>query len=547
MKPARLTAVTRRPPKRPDLPPAVAQLPASTPLVLYAPSLARALEETERLADMLSVLEPELSKPLGRLAVDAIWGFDSLSELSAPVPVDPAKVLTTAGLEAAGIDTSAPLLVLPSLEEEVVVLRFQLESRRRFEAWLDALAGKERRRVLLGGESASVIGPDSPRPVACLARHAHAFCQLGVNAGDDALSDLSRAVASEGVAYGRLRGVAAAWERLPQDAVLYAFFNPGPFAKGIAKLAHLRERMRTRFADRRSKRDAFMRARRFESSVLEWSRLLDGAALALFFGDAPGARLELSMTARGRRALDDVFPERTTRDLIGRWTETPALFSLLVHADPAFVQRVARSYGLMLPQEMLTGTVGLLTLGLDPDCPSAKQGTKQPLDWAFLLPSALNVGLTAPEAADRIHGLLEAQLPARAAGDRKVAWLPNPRAPITGLAAGSPFEIHVLDRMLVVGTGPGSGAAALRRLASVRSRAPAGKERAPFFVATVQPQAIDAAFAAAAFGREHRRELLTIESLRLRLKPLLERIGALKVEATTPPEHRRVSVRLAVE
>lgn len=542
-----MTGVAPRLQKRAALPPEVADLPASTPLALYAPSLRQALSETERFVDLLSVVEPELSRPLGQLAVEEIWGTDPLSALSGRVSVDPGKVLTTLGLEAAGIDTSAPLLVIPSLEEEVVVIRFGLRNRRAFESWLDDAAGKERRRIKLHGESASVLGADSKRPVTCLARHAHAFCQLGVNGGEAALSDLSGVSASAGKTYGRLRGVQDAYARLPRGAVLYAFFNPEPLARSIGELARQRERIRTRFADERSKRNAASRARRFEGTLREWSRLADGAAMAVSTREPAGARIELSMTARGRRALNDVLPERTTQDLIGRWTETPALFSVLVHADPVFVQKVAGSFGLKLPREALSGTVGLLALGLDADCPSAKRGTTERLDWAFLLPSALNVGLATPTAADQVYASLQEQLPGRTAPDRKVAWLNSPRAPIAGLAAGSPFEVHVLDRLLVVGTGPGSGAAALRRLASVRSERLDTAERAPFFVASLHPRAIDAAFASAAFGREHRRELLTVESMRLRLKPLLERIGAVKLEATTPPEHGRVSVRLDVE
>jgi hypothetical protein len=128
----------------------------------------------------------------------------------------------------------------------------------------------------------------------------------------------------------------------------------------------------------------------------------------------------------------------------------------------------------------------------------------------------------------------------------RTPWIKQARPPMAGFAAGSPYEIYVLDRMMIVGTGVGSGAAALRRLASVEATE-VKPERAPFLRATLHPRAIDAAFASGAFGREHRRELLAIEGLRLQLKPLLERIDAIELEANRSADQEAVSIGVVVK
>jgi hypothetical protein len=456
-------------------------------------------------------------------------------------PVEPRHVLTAAGLREAGIDAKAALVVLPTARG-VTMIRFGLTDRRAFEAWLDRIGGPERRRIAIGAETASVLLLDSERPITCLARHTQAICQLGASEGQNPVADLARLVAGGGHTYRKLAGVVDAHQRLPRDAVLYVYANPPALARDAALFHALRERRRTRFADARTRAVSEEEIRQISTRFAKWSRWVDGGAAAVLTGQRIGALVELTASSTGKRLIAEALPERTTDDVIGRWVETPALFSALVHADPAFVQKVAQSFGIDLPKDALTGTIGLLGLGIDSECPSAKQDAVANLDWAFLIPSALNVGL-ATTAADGVHRLLTERFPV---APGKTPWITQARPPMAGLAAGSPYEIHVLDRMMIIGTGVGAGAAALRRLASIEPSHDK-PERAPFLRASVHPRAVDAAFASGAFGREHRRELLAFESLRLQLKPLMERIDTIELEANTSTDRERVSLEMVVK
>jgi hypothetical protein len=479
---------------------------ADAPLVLFAPELGRALEQGALALEALAMVDPSIGKML-----------------AASAPFDPRGLLTRRGLFQAGIDPSAPLTVIPNAHAGVVVLRFGLRDRPAFEAWLDRVGERERPRVQIGAETASVLAPDTDRPLTCIVRHTQALCQVGASEGDNAVADLARAAAASGATYARLAGVVDAYRELPAGAVLYLFANPAPLARDAAHLHGIRERRSSRFAEPQARAQIEDGLKQTVARLHRWAGWIDGAAAAVVVDGRIQMQVELTASRIGRRWLADALPDRTTDDAIGRWTETPALFSALVHADPEFVQRAASSFGFELPKDVLSGTIGLLGLGVDPECPSAKRSTAEGLGWAFLIPSALNIGIVDKARADRVHAMLEQRFK----------------------PALSPYEIHVLDRMMVVGTGVGSGPAALRRLASIKPSAEP-PSRAPFFRAAIYPRAVDAAFAAGAIGREHRRELLTVEALRLQLKPLLERIDAIDLEAHASGDHQRVSVEVQV-
>ncbi len=514
-------------------------------MIFYAPQLARAIEQADRVLDVLISVDPSFGRPLGAQITEAIWGSGyRLPSIEGMRPVDPRRVLTADGLREAGIDAAAPFVVIPDVRAGVSVFRFGLTDRRAFESWLDRIGGRDRRRIAIGAESASVLALDSERPITCLPRHTQAICQLGASAGTNPVAHLERAISAGGPTYSRLAGVLSAYQRLPRDGVAYAFFSPGPLARDAAWTNAAHERRRTRFGDARARAAAEEQIRQTTARLFKWSRWIEGGAAAVIADERAGVQVQLTPSGIGRRLIAEALPERTTADLIGRWADTPALFSVLVHADPGFVQRAALGFGFDLPKDVLTGTIGLLGLGLDSECPSAKRGSSRELDWAFLVPSALTVGLATAAAADRVQHLLSERFTVTPL--RKTPWISDARPPIAGLAAGSPYEIHVLDGMMIVGTGVGSGAAALRRLASITRLGPE-PERAPFLRAAVHPRAIDAAFAAGAFGRDHRRELLAIEALRLQLKPVLERIDAVTLEASASEDHEHVALDLVVK
>jgi hypothetical protein len=499
--------------------------------VLYGPTLQRLLAEADRALSLLALADPELGQPLGAVVASWMWPRGSLL---APPPIDPARLLSAATLAEAGVDLGAPAVIVPG--DRVILLRFGLRDRPAFEAWLDRTAGKDRRRVPIGGESASVLAEDTDRPVTCLARQTFAACQIGVSPGDRAVADLEAMLVGGEGSYGRLAGVRESHLRLPHDAGLFVYVSPLPAAKAISRAFAERELLRVRFSDEPAKRAAAAGIDELDASLAAWSRAVDGAAAAISIGAASSARIELALTGAGSRNLEEVAAAGSADPAIERWTKTPALLSVLLHARPAFVSRLAEDlFDVDLPPRALSGTVGLLTLGVDSECPAAKASAGD-VAWTLMLPSALSVGL-GPSAADDVRGLLALRF-----GQTDL----EKGAPIAGLATGSPYEIHVLDRMIVVGTGPGSGAAALRRLTAVAS-GPAASGPSAFLAATMHPRAVEAALAAIAVGREHRAELRTLEAMRHRLEPLLERFEAVAIDARVDRGDRRVAIHIGME
>ena len=97
--------------------------------------------------------------------------------------------------------------------------------------------------------------------------------------------------------------------------------------------------------------------------------------------------------------------------------------------------------------------------------------------------------------------------------------------------------------MLIVGTGPGSGAAALAQAQQVYLRS-ALLRRLRLCAPKIHLRAINEAFAAGNFRREHRRELLWLEHARLKLKPLLQQISTLELQGRALEQHKRIQLHL---
>jgi len=105
--------------------------------------------------------------------------------------------------------------------------------------------------------------------------------------------------------------------------------------------------------------------------------------------------------------------------------------------------------------------------------------------------------------------------------------------------------VHVLDDVAFFGTGPGSGSAAMRRFSALPElRAnPAGSV---FLRAAIHPRAIEASLDAGNISRDNRRELVAIDLLRRRLRPLIHKIEAIELSARAYEAERRMAIDVAV-
>ena len=120
---------------------------------------------------------------------------------------------------------------------------------------------------------------------------------------------------------------------------------------------------------------------------------------------------------------------------------------------------------------------------------------------------------------------------------------PEPRRQVLRTTANGRFEVQVLNEALVFSAGPGSAAASLRRFKNL-SAAPLEVVPGPNLELQVHLKAIDAAVAANAVGLGHRPELLMVEAMRLKLRPLIEVIDEASLVARPVPDRSRLSLRL---
>lgn len=528
------------------MPALVEALPASTPMVLFAPRLSTALSDTTTLLVWLSTVEPSLAvrdpaapdgddaKPTTLDLVASLWRTPGGA-------VEAGTVRSFDDLARIGIDANAPVAIVPDRGGEVVVVILGLSSRKRFEAWLSSVEGKARTHVKIGGERASVIAATSDAPVVCLARQKHVYCQVGRVDPRTPVDPLKRLLEFDGPTIGKSKPRMDAFSALPEGAHFYATVWPKGLVGVIGDRQIDHAKAEARFLDKPAAQEHLRRARIDRTRMEYYATYVPGAAAGLY-PDDDGVRLEtqLVLNAEGRRLLAHAVPNGAPDSMIARWARTPSLFSLLVRTHPDMLRALASEEGVELPAGSMTGTFAMMTLGVDAECPSARHREKiRPHRWAFLLPSAAAVGVVSSEHANHVHTALGREL--KIAPRKKDTRAPD-RPALTGRAWGSPFHVEVLDDMVLVGTGRGSGAAALRRLGALPPPSPHTKEAAPFLEMRVDLRAVDAAFAAGAFSPdEHRTELLALEALRLQMKPLLSTVNRVSLEARKHDDGQRVS------
>lgn len=513
----------------------------ATGLVVVAPRSGPFLRALEQAQAIFASVEPGVTAegPLETL-VDAWIDRHPGRERTPPVL---RGIREARDLRARGIDPEAPFLIAVDPVDRLLAFSLGLSDRPRFEQWLDSNAHGRFERITVAAESARVIGARSDDPVTCLARHRRAMCQVGVRPGPRPLAPLERMARGQSLTVPR--GVARAFRALDRGAVAYMLVRPHILADAARAMLAAEAQRAHRFDPAATRHRATARARHRARKLDRLARKAEGGALALYIGArAVEVGAEIILTAEGRRHLIRSLGAEPVPSVVRRWARTPALVSLAARLHPALLSRLAAHYNLPLPAAALTGDVALLTLGIDASCPLAKHARRQDeLDWAFVLPTAVALGLK-PAGSRALYAGLARVLDAEAA--------PRPaygararlsRATLRGRAAGRRYEVDLTDEVLFASAGPGSGAAALRRLLTLP---PSSRRTPPLVEASVDLAAVDAAFAGGSFSPEHRRELLKLEALRLTLKPLLAHVRNVDLTVQARNAGRRLSIKIGL-
>ena len=425
------------------------------------------------------------------------------------------------------------------------------------------LGGTDRERIDIAGELATVIGPRTELPVTCLARRAYALCQVSApNTRGDPILPLRRLAAQRGPRLGDQRAQTV-WRHLravPAGAHLYAVGATKKLAPRLAKMVAEWETRASRFSQPKRRRAALAQAAHLKKKIEAASALTDGVSIGMFArGRGMEVQWQAHLTGLGQQLLSMWLPAAPKDDVIARWTRTPAvLMRLIARIRPELAETIAFSFGWSAPRGALTGDIGILALGLDSICElsqrvAARDTTGDGTFWGFVFPTAVSLGLRSHTAANRVQksmdGLMkpdqEFDLPDRLSRFRPRMVLetaPVARQRLRGSFRGHPYKVQVFDQLMVLGMGPGTVAAAVRRLGALppRRRVRAGPRT--FIEASFYPRAIDAAFAAAHVGPDHREDLRALETWRMRWHPLLTRLREVRLSGRLDPRNARLVV-----
>lgn len=439
--------------------------------------------------------------------------------------------------QARGVDGDRPLSLTLSEDGTAVVIGFGVSDRPKFLRWLSEL--DEPKFVSLLGEQVMVLGATTELPVACHSIEHRAHCQIGAAPDPSPLASLENVLKIDST--GRTSAaLQAAVKALPPQARLYGVFEPTTWVDLLGKRRLEAIRQRNRFEPASAKKAL---EEQLKDSELRWKRtgrsFSAGAFALVRRGPSVELHAELGLSPAGQKALEELAPKQNARGPVARWAETPALIHGQVNVDPRLAGALLEALEAPpVPIEALDGAMGLLVYGVDCDCDAAKKRVDpKPLDWAFLFPSAIAVG-----RGDR--GLLDSwpeAISEPAASDP--SGNPEPRRQVLRTTPNGRFEVQVLNEALVFSAGPGSAAASLRRFKNLNA-APAEVVPGPNLELKVHLKAIDAAVAANAVGLGHRPELLMVEAMRLKLRPLIEVIDEASLAARPTADRSRLSVRL---
>lgn len=539
-------------------------MPADIDSLIVAPNIARVLADIANLNQTLTPFYPEWGREgLTGVVLRALATDSSLLSGSNDHLPKLKRLLLKEGLADAGIDPLGALVLSPDLDARVLMVAFELVDRPQFERWLARIEPVARKRIQIGGEVATVVGPQNQRPVTCLARRAYALCQVGVPAVGDPVQPLRRLSALRGPRLGDTSSRKAALQRamkaLPPGAHLYAAADTHRLAPRLGRLIGEWETRVTRFAEKDRQRKGRALAAHLRKKLAAASKLTDGLALGIYVDRShTELRWQANLTAYGRELLAWWLPSHPADSIIERWTRTPALVRMVARTRAELLEGVAMSFGWSVPKAALSGELGMLSMGLHSLCELAMRRHEASrvgdgTHWGFVFHTAVALGLRTKDAADRIHRDLSKHLEAEPALGQTMAFGTNSTPQVVGPAAtarvrlrgnvgGHPYKVQVLDRLMVLGMGPGSASAALRRLGAMPAPRPPPPP-APFLEIAFNPRMIDAAFASGNIGPAHRASLRTLDKWRLRFRPLLARLREIRLTGQLDPNQGRVVLR----
>jgi hypothetical protein len=510
---------------KPQLPRLVADLPRSTALAIYVPHLDLAITDVHSLASLVPSLDPNA-------LLARVFGVEV-----------PGVVITPAMLASIGVDAGGSAVIVPPLVGEPLIFAVELQNRPKFEAWLDQLGQGASRRVAVGGEQASVLGHDSDRPLACLARKSTAYCQFGAAQGNDPIAPLKAISGIASPSFGTVAAILRSHARLREGAHVYLYINGEPAAKSAEELALAWAEKTHRFDGRKK---ILERTKELAIKIRQAAETFEGAAGGLYLGTGhPVFEMDVSVSDRGGKLLRDLSHAGATQATIARWYETTALARVLLDVKADRLEDWLSSFGIDAPENAVTGTLSLLMFGVDSECSAAKREDESALGWAFLFPSALAVGLRGTGSADAIHSALVKEFEEKVPLQMDAESEKKERPIVRGSVFGSAFEARVLDEVLFFGTGPGSGAAAMRRMNALPEPSPRASRT--FLRAAIHPRAIDAALEIGNISsKESRRELIALDLLRRRLRPLFQRVEAIDLSARAFESEKRIMIEAVV-
>jgi hypothetical protein len=349
---------------------------------------------------------------------------------------------TAQGWRARGLDPDAPLVAWTLGGDHPWIVRIGVA---------DAAEARRAFGLLAAGPLDPVRRVDSAddAPWACRLDGPTLLCQRGPGAAAaEPLAELARALHPSGPSLESRGDVIALLAALDADADVYAYTRPAEHARAVDAAAHDWRRRRD-FAATEPRPDDDTRRARAYGKLLEQ---LPGAAASLRVGAGPELAIEVGLSPRARQALGAI-PELAAVGL-ARLGGTPGLVQLRAALPPLLVEHFARSLWPGLPTERLDGELALVVLGLD--------GRPHVAD-PYAAPSVFALGLR----------------PRRDPVDPVERWIAGLGAPWTQdgdvwrrVEGDHVDEVRVLDGLLVLATGAGSGAAAQRRIGA---RAPVGQ------------------------------------------------------------------------
>jgi hypothetical protein len=460
--------------------------------------------------------------------------------LLAPLPVKvrdrlAAEWITLRDLdfEDAGIDGDAPAWVVPSFGDQPALARFGLADHRRFEAFA-ARRAAGRGRLRIGAMPAWVFDADLPSPIACTRRERWLYCQRGVSPEREPFAHLERLLEAPGRRLAHHDGLQAAAAQLDPDADLLWVLRPDAAASHLAGLwlAQVEHELRLAPPELRRRREAD--ARRWTAWFHQRARWLRGLAGSVDL-ETLRVAVDVALEPAGAELVRSIAGRPRPDDRLSGWVKTPAIARAVAHLTPEVTADLLQRSGLSLPVDRLSGSIAALALGLDAECPAAKRGgPKEASALPFVFPMAAAIGLV--DGAGRERRWLVQALgiePPRAAGN----------VLMSGLAHGSPYEVRAANEAVLIGTGPGAGAAAARRWSGAM---PIEVAPAAFAEIAIDLRALDAALGSASFGGETRRELRELASWLERSRPAREPFTRIEAKLSALDRGERLHLELEI-